>query len=58
MSPDLSMALQIYMSSLEGVNPWEDFFGSLCQPERQQTVDRVTRMFVNELVITLLKRSR
>ena len=46
------------MSSLEGVSGWEDFLSSVCKPERQGAVDRMTRTFVNELVVSYLKRSR
>jgi len=50
--------LQVWMGSMDGVNAWEDFFGSVCKPQRQVAVDRITRSFVNELVVTFLKRSR
>ena len=43
---------------MEGVSGWEDFLSNLCKPERQQAVDRLTRTFVNELVVSYLKRSR
>lgn len=49
---------QVWMGSLEGVSGWEDFLSSLCKPERQLAVDRLTRTFVNELVVSYLKRSR
>lgn len=50
--------VQVYMGSLESVNAWEDFVGSLCKPERQTSIDRLTRVFVNELVVSCFKRSR
>lgn len=37
---------------------WEDFLSSLCKPERQFIVERMTRTFVNELVVSYLKRTR
>lgn len=46
------------MGSMDGVSGWEDFLGNICKPERQQAVDRLTRTFVNELVVSYLKRSR
>ena len=46
------------MGSMDGVNPWEDFFGSLCKPEMQPVLERLTRVFVNEIVVSYVKRSR
>lgn len=49
---------KVWLGGMEGVSGWEDFLSSLCKPERQLVVERLTRTFVNELVVSYLKRSR
>ena len=50
--------MQVFMGSMEGVSAWEDFLSSLCKPERALAIDRMTRAFVNEAVVTFLRKSR
>lgn len=50
--------VQVYTGSLEGTSAWDDFLAALCKPERQAVLDRMTRVSVNELVVSYLKRQR
>ena len=45
-----------WMGSLEGVNAWEEFMEAVTKPGRGPAVNSLTRIFVNEAILTYLHR--
>lgn len=47
---------EVYMKQLEGTNSWADLLAAIGQGRNGDVMDRMTRVFVRELVYSYFKR--
>ena len=48
---------EVYMNKLEGTNSWADMLEAISRPGNGAAADRMTRVFVREMVTSYFRRS-